>query len=102
MIYTALYVMLLMWATSISRASGRGLGPGNLDFLSPVKMAPSRRASAIIVPFPHKNYYLQGRINQRSIDSFMYMSSRAHTSALGELKKLRKGGKESATRLFLV
>jgi hypothetical protein len=27
MIYTALCIMLFMWAASITRASGRGLGP---------------------------------------------------------------------------
>jgi len=27
----------LMWAVSITRASGRGLGPGNQDFFGPVK-----------------------------------------------------------------
>jgi hypothetical protein len=37
MIYTAPYVMLLMRGKSLTRASGRGLGPGNRDFLGPVK-----------------------------------------------------------------
>ncbi len=37
MIYTAPCVMLLMRPASITRASGRGLGPGNRDFLGPVK-----------------------------------------------------------------
>jgi hypothetical protein len=32
MIYIALCVMLLMRAASITWASGKGLGPGNLDF----------------------------------------------------------------------
>ncbi len=34
-IYTDPCVMLLMRAASITRASGRGLGPGNLDFFGP-------------------------------------------------------------------
>jgi hypothetical protein len=37
MIYTAPCVMLLMRAAYITRASGRGLGPGNRYFLGPVK-----------------------------------------------------------------
>jgi hypothetical protein len=41
MIYTAPYVMFLM------RASGRGLGPGNQDFLGPVK----RHRAVRQVPF---------------------------------------------------
>jgi hypothetical protein len=35
MIYTAPCVMLLMLAASITRASGRELGPGNRDFFGP-------------------------------------------------------------------
>ncbi len=35
MIYTALCVVLLMRAASTTWASGRGLGPGNLDFFGP-------------------------------------------------------------------
>ncbi len=42
MIYTALYVMLLMRATSITRASGRRLVPGNPAFFGPSEMASSR------------------------------------------------------------
>ncbi len=41
-IYTAPSVMLLIRAASITRASGRGLGPGNLDFFGPCEMASSR------------------------------------------------------------
>jgi hypothetical protein len=37
MIYTAPCVMLLLRPASITRASGRGLGPGNREFLGPVK-----------------------------------------------------------------
>ncbi len=37
MIYTAPYVMLFDGGKSITRASGKGLGPGNQDFLGPVK-----------------------------------------------------------------
>jgi hypothetical protein len=37
MIYTALCVMLLMRAAYITRASGRGLGPGNQEFFRPLK-----------------------------------------------------------------
>jgi hypothetical protein len=32
---------------SITRASGRGLGPGNQDFFGPCEMASSRQASAV-------------------------------------------------------
>ncbi len=39
MICTALCVMLLMRAASITRASGRGLAPGNRDFFGPCEMA---------------------------------------------------------------
>jgi hypothetical protein len=42
MIYTAPCVMLLMWAASITRASGRGLGPGNREFFGSCEMASSR------------------------------------------------------------
>ena len=49
MIYTALCIMLLMRAASITWASGKGLGPGNL--------AP-------------------GRINHRCIGGFMYKNPR--------------------------
>ncbi len=49
-IYTAPYVMLLMRATSITRASGRGLGPGNRDFFGPCEMSSSRQASAVWSP----------------------------------------------------
>jgi hypothetical protein len=35
MIYMALCIMLLMRAASITKASGRVLGPGNLDFFGP-------------------------------------------------------------------
>jgi hypothetical protein len=46
MIYTALCVMLLMRAASITRASGRRLGPENRDFFGPREMTLSRLASA--------------------------------------------------------
>jgi hypothetical protein len=35
MIYTTPCIMLLMRAASITWASGRGLGPGNLEFFGP-------------------------------------------------------------------
>jgi hypothetical protein len=35
MIYLALCLMLLMQVVSITWASGRGLGPGNLNFFGP-------------------------------------------------------------------
>jgi hypothetical protein len=35
MIYTAPCILLLMGAASITRASGKGLGPGNLEFFGP-------------------------------------------------------------------
>ncbi len=46
MIYMALCVMLLMQAASITWASGRGLGHGNLDFFEPL-MANAYRLDAI-------------------------------------------------------
>jgi hypothetical protein len=54
MIYTALCVMLFMRAASITRASGRGSGPGNLEFSGP-QMALAYRLDAIS----------QGPINSR-------------------------------------
>jgi hypothetical protein len=48
MIYTAPCVMRLMRAASITRGSGRGLGPGNRDFLKPFETASSLKASAIL------------------------------------------------------
>jgi hypothetical protein len=42
MIYTAPCVTLLMRAVSITRASVRGMGPGNRDFFGPCEMASSR------------------------------------------------------------
>jgi hypothetical protein len=50
MIYTAPCVMLLIRAASITRASGRGLGPGNQDFSGPVKWHQADRQ----VPFGAK------------------------------------------------
>ncbi len=46
MIYSALCFMLLMWVASITWASGRGLGPGNLNFFGP-QMALAYRLDAI-------------------------------------------------------
>jgi hypothetical protein len=46
MIYTVLCVMLLMWAASITWASGKGLGPGNLDFFR-LQMALTYKLDAI-------------------------------------------------------
>jgi hypothetical protein len=78
---------------SITRASEKGLGPGNGDFFGFCEMASSRQASAIWgrkksrFPGPNPLALAQvmdllaskalhtGRINQRSIGSFMYMSS---------------------------
>jgi hypothetical protein len=83
MIYTALCVMLLMWATSISWASGRGSGPGNLDFLGPKwldaisqgqkKVSISRAQPPPTCPrnscCPHQKLYARDRINHRCINS---------------------------------
>jgi hypothetical protein len=82
--------MFLMRAASFTRASGRGLCPGYLEFFGPREMGiepigechlgpknsmaqppptcPSNGSACI------KNHYVQGRINQRCIGSFMYMS----------------------------
>ncbi len=45
-IYSVSCVMLLRRAASITRASGRGLGPGNRHFIGPCDMASTRQASA--------------------------------------------------------
>ncbi len=80
-----------------------GVGPWKSTFLDPVKWHQAVKRVPLQCLSRIKTNYLQFRINQRSIVSFMYMSSRAHTSALGELKKNSKnGGKESAARLLLV
>jgi hypothetical protein len=67
------------------------VGPGNGDFFGPCETASSRKASAIWgpkrSPFPgpnplqlskwiclHQKHYMQGRVSQRSIGSFMYMN----------------------------
>jgi hypothetical protein len=69
-------VMLLMWAASIAWASGRGLGPGNRDFLGPVKWHRAERR--VQVPptacprngcCPHQKHYARKRINHRRINS---------------------------------
>ncbi len=51
MIYTALCIMLLMRAVSITGASRRGLGPGNLDAISqgPKKPGPNLLPLALIM-----------------------------------------------------
>jgi hypothetical protein len=55
MIYTAPCVMLLMRAAYFTRVSGRGLGPGNREFLGPVKWHLADRR----VPFQkHKTCFL--------------------------------------------
>jgi hypothetical protein len=41
---------------SITRASGRGLGPGNRDFFGPCEMASSRKASAREDETPFKKF----------------------------------------------
>ncbi len=94
LIYTAPCVMLLMRAASITRASGRGLGPGNWEFSGPVKwhrtdwrvpfgakkVEISRAQPPPTCPSngccPHQNHYAQGRINYRCIVGFMYKSPR--------------------------
>jgi hypothetical protein len=85
MIYPAPYVMLLMQADTLRGQVGGVLGPGNQDFLGPVKRhrairqvpfgAPKRLrfSGPNSLPFAQKQY-VQGCINQRSIGSFMYMS----------------------------
>jgi hypothetical protein len=86
MIYTAPYVMLLMRAASITRARGRGLGPGE-TFLSPVKWhranecdlgpkkveIPRARPSSTcqVMEAPRQKHYAQGRINHRCFGDLM-------------------------------
>ncbi len=73
-----------------------GLGPGNRDFFEPCEMEWNRQASAIWTPkksrFPGPNPFplgqvidlpaskalVQGRINQRSIGSFMLSTMRSN------------------------
>jgi hypothetical protein len=94
MIYTAPCIMFGMRACPFTRASGRGLDPGNWEFFGPCEMASSQKASAISVPkksrfpgpppptypingcCPHQKHYAQGRINHRCIGNFMYKSPR--------------------------
>jgi hypothetical protein len=75
MIYTAPCVMQLMRAVSITRASGRGMGPGNRDFFGPYEMASTRQASAIREgpKKPHQKHYVreQGSINHMCIGGFI-------------------------------
>ncbi len=46
MLYTSLYVMFLMRADPFTWASGRGFGPGNLNFFEP-QMAHAKGLDAI-------------------------------------------------------
>jgi len=93
-IFTAQYVVVLMRANAFTWASGRGLNPGNREFLSPVKWQRAVRQ----VPFrdekfeisrvqppptcprkgicPHQNRYIQRRINYTCIGGFMRMTMR--------------------------
>ncbi len=92
MIYAAPCIMLLMRAASITRASGRGLGPGNREFLGPwkwhradmqvsfgaQKLEISRAQPPPTCPSngccPHQ-HYTRGCINHSCIGGFMYKSS---------------------------
>jgi hypothetical protein len=57
-IYTALCVMLLMRAASITRASGRGLGPGNIEtFLGPVKWRRANRRVPFVAQENQTHYH---------------------------------------------
>jgi hypothetical protein len=78
---------------SITRASGRGLGPGNRDFFRPCGMASTRQASAIwgsknsrfpglnplplaqLMDLPALKALHTGLYKSESIGSFMYMST---------------------------
>ncbi len=56
MIYTALCVMHLMWAASITWASGMGLGPGNLALayqLDAISQGPKSLDFQGPTPLPH-------------------------------------------------
>jgi hypothetical protein len=87
-IYTDPSVMFLMRAASFTRASGRGLCPGNREFFGPCEMASRQQChvgpkNSMAQPPPTcpsngsawiKNNYVQGFINHRCTGSFMYMS----------------------------
>ncbi len=92
-IYTALCVMLLIQAASITWASGRGLGPGSLNFEMALSNGPVKMHSPISsMSFyrdkkvsisrdqppptctrngcsPHQKHYTRGPINHRCINS---------------------------------
>ncbi len=78
MIYTALYIMLLMRANTLQGQVGGGGALEIETFLGSMKWHRAVRR----VPFeaqkvkfcPLQKHYVQGR-NQRSTGSFMYMSS---------------------------
>ncbi len=72
-IYSAPCVMLLMRAASITRASGRGLGPGNCDFFGPCEMASSRHAGECHLVGPKK-------VENESID-FLYLCHQKRNQA---------------------
>jgi hypothetical protein len=93
MTYRALCVMLLIRAASITWASGRGLGPGNLDFEMALPNGPVKMHSPISSMLfhrdkksldfqgptpslctrngcsPHQKHYTRGPINHRCINS---------------------------------
>ncbi len=79
-IYTSLCVMLLMQAASITWASGRGLGPGNLEFFGP-QMALAYRLNAISQrpknsrfpgPNPHLGSQIQLQKQKRRREKFSF------------------------------
>ncbi len=94
MIYTACPVRNVFDACrSITRASGRGLGPGNREFFGPCEMTSSRQAIAIwdpLVPLmmtiniPGKNFQcpnLQTQFSRKHAQNARFQSLK--TSVLG-------------------
>ncbi len=88
MIYTAQYVMFLMWANPLRGQVGGGwilesrlLGP--VEWHGADRQVPYHSGSKIVEIFRehpppicrHQKHYVLGRINQMSIGSFMYKSS---------------------------
>ncbi len=81
----ALCILLLMRVASITWASGRGLGPGNLNLFwapngtclsaqchvtGPKKVSISRARPPTTCPCPHQKQYARGHKNHRYINSY--------------------------------
>ncbi len=66
-IYAAPYVMVLMWKDPLRGQVGGGLALESRLLDNPLPLAQE-------IDLLQQNHYIQGRINQMSIGSFMYIS----------------------------